>query len=348
MPRILVLCCLLLGLAACRGSDGSGAGPAPVAPHPFPARTPGVPAGYREVLCPDLRGDGTGLTARLVVPVTTTGGQASGGSCSFSQDFDRGIGVEIAPTRTLTQWRRTHLDPFEADRGDGGDDAVSDIVHDTGVPGFDGVRGEELAWRSYNDGSPTRSLVVLAAGVRLSWTVPEDVELDRDAFDLVRRSVALVEGTEARCPSWGRADRPTLSFSPPKDIGWVERDGDHCRISVEGSPTLLEYGAVDPTPPPLDHLAARVRHDPEAQRVRLERGVGRIDGQPADRLTWLVVREKETESYEPPGTWRIVVLQSAAARVEWGATPAWWRTHRSTYDDLVASVRVSPGPPSPP
>ncbi|TQK71895.1 hypothetical protein [Nocardioides sp. SLBN-35] len=340
---------LALALGACTGdAQERSADPPPAtmaAPGPFPAETTDVPAGFREVLCPDLRGDGTGLTVRLVVPDATEFAQANGRACGFSRGYVRGVGVEIGPRQSLATFRKRSLDAFE---DIGGDDEVNDIRYRTRVPGLGGQPAEELTWRVYNDGLPFWEIAVQAAGVRLTWSVPDEKPRLLDAFDVVRRSVEVRTGTRWRCPSWGPPDGSRVSFAPPKDVGWVEREGDHCRIYVEGSPTVLEYGAVDPTPPPLERLATRMRRDPEVTRVRLERGAGRIDGQRADRLTWTVVRTEETENYEPPGTWRIVVLQSPAARVEWGGTPQWWRTHRSTYDDLVASVRVSPGPPSRP
>ncbi|WP_181410841.1 hypothetical protein [Nocardioides humi] len=351
MSRILLVSCLVLGLAACTGGDRTPAGPGgpgspgPTAPYAFAAEAPGVPDGFREMRCPDLRGDGTGLTVRLVVPVATTGGQQSGNVCSYSHGYVRGVGVELGPDETLADYRAEELDPFE---DIGGDDEVSDIAYRADAPGLDGRPAEELTYRVYNDGLPYRQVTVQSAGVRLGWSVPDERPRRLDAFDVVRRSVGVDAGTTSLCPSWGRPDRATLVFTPPPDVGWIERERGHCRIYVEGAPTVLEYGAVHPAPGPLEDLAARVRRDPEATRVRLRRGAGEIDGESADRLTWVVVRTEETETYEPPGTWRIVALQSPSARVEWGATPQWWRAHRSTYDDLVASVRVSPGPPSRP
>jgi hypothetical protein len=353
MARLLLISGLALasglaGLAGCGGNDRPSPDRPPTRvdpPQPFPAASADVPAGFREVLCPDLRRDGTGLTVRLVVPVATTGGQQSEDGCSFSHGSVRSVGVQIGPERTLAAFRAQELDPFE---DIGGDDEVSDITYRGDAPGLDGKAAEELTWRVYNDGLPYWEAAIQVAGVRLSWTVPDDKPRRLDSFDVVRRSVAVLHGTGSLCPSWGAADRPSLTFSPPKEAGWVERDGDRCRIYREGAPTLLEYGAVDPTPGDLDTLAARVRRDPEVVRVRLRRDAGRIDGEPADLLTWVVVRTEETESYEPPGTWRIVALQSASARVEWGATPQWWHDDRSTYDDLVASVRISPARPSPP
>lgn len=342
LPPALVLALgVALGVAGCAGDAGpppAGQPPTTVATlRPFPAASTEVPPGFREVLCPDLRGDGTGLTVRLVVPVTTTSGQQNGRACSFGRGFVRGVGVELAPPTTLAAFRTRSLDPFE---DVGGDDDVSDIRYRSGVPGLGGQEAEELSWRVNNDGLPYWEVAVQSAGVRLSWTVPDERPRQLDAFDVVRRSVEVRTGTASSCPSWGPAEGPQLTFTPPKDVGGVEREGGHCRISVEDATTALEHGALDPTPPPLERLAARVRRDPGATRVRLERGAGTIDGEPADRLTWLVVRTEESPTYEPAGTWRVEVLQSRGARVEWGATPRWWRAQRATYDDLVASVRI--------
>jgi len=338
--RLLRLCAVLIlvaGAAACSDSDHTEPRREPtVMPKPFAAEVTAVPAGFREVLCPDLRGDGTGLTVRLVVPIATTGMQQSDGSCSFGRGFVRGVGVQIAPRQTLAEQRAEELEPFE---DTGGDDSVSDITYRTGVPGLDGQRAEELGVEVYNDGLPFWSVSIQAAGVELSWSVPADKPRRLADFDTVRRSVAVVQGTRTLCPSWGRPGRSELTFSPPKDIGSVEREGDRCVLYVDGAPTVLEHGIVDPSPSSLERLAARLRRDPEVSQVRRERDAGMIDGESADRLTWVVTRTKETESYEPAGTWRLEVLQSAHARVQWGGTPAWWRSHRSTYDELVASVR---------
>ncbi|HWJ66464.1 MAG TPA: hypothetical protein VNT31_07295 [Nocardioides sp.] len=344
MGRLLLISCMAWGLvvAGCTGDPSpSPADPPPTVvspPRPFPAAAAGVPAGFREVLCPDLRSDGTGLTVRLVVPVATTDARATDDGCGFSHGLVRGVGVQVTPAQTLAAYREESLDPFE---DIGGDDEVSDIRYRTGVPGLGGRRAEELSWRVYNDGLPYLQHAIQAAGLRLSWAVPDGKPRLLDAFDVVRRSVEVRPGTTWSCPSWGPEGGPRLTFTPPEDVGGVEREGDRCRIHVEGARTVLEHGAVDPTPPPLERLAARLRRDPDVQDVRLEPGAGTIDGQSADRLTWLVVRTEETENHEPAGTWHIEVLQSRSARVEWGGTPQWWRTHRSTYDALVASMRTS-------
>lgn len=347
MPRLLLFLLVVVAATGCSHEDGAAgpSTPALVAPHPFPAAAAGVPAGHREVLCPDLRSGGTGLTVRLVVPRQVTSSHREGDGCAFTLGSDprRALSVQIGPGESLARWRTTSLDPYVADDGD---DAVGDVTYRTDAPGLDGAAAEELRWYSFSDGSPTRVVSLLAAGVRLTWSVPDGDPLTARDLDVVRRSVAVVPGTRANCPDLGAAGGRTLTFAPPKDLGWVESEAHRCRIYVAGSPTTLEGGEVDPAPSGIDALAARVRRDPEASGVRLERGAAVLGGERADRLSWEVVRAEETESYEPAGTWRIVVVEGGGVRVRWGATPQWWRDHRAVFDQLVASVAVSPGRPS--
>ena len=347
MLRFLPFLLVVAAATGCSHEDGARgpSAPALVAPHPFPAASAEVAAGHREVLCPDLRGGGSGLTVRLVVAREVTSSRREGNGCAFTlgPDLRRTISVQIGPDESLARWRETYLDPYVSDDGD---DAVGDITYRDDAPGLDGRSAEELRWYSFSDGSPTRVVALLAAGVRLSWSVPDGDPLPATALDVVRRSVAVVGGTRASCPDRGGSGHRSLTFAPPKDVGWVEGEAGRCRIYFDGSLTTLEGGEVDPAPSGIDALAARVRRDPEATGIRLERGVATISGERADRLSWEVVRAEETENYEPAGTWRIVVVESASARVRWGATPAWWRDHGAVFDRLVASVAVSPGRPS--
>lgn len=340
MSRLLFPLLLTLALASACSDGGSHRERAPVdlpAPEAFPAESTGVPAGFREVLCPDLREKGIDLTVRLVVPVRAEAMNLDEHGCSFTSGFVRGVSVRLAPEESLADFREEELDPFE---GDEGDDHVSGIEYRTGVPGLAGQPAEEVTWTAFNDGLPFWQIDLQAAGVRLSWSVPEDKPHRLDVLDVVRRSVAVLPGRRASCPAVDPSGKPTLHFTPPPGVNWIETAARPCRIYLDDSTTLLEYAAVQPAPAPLEQLAALVRKDPEVVRVRLERDAGRIAGEPADRLTWVVERTEETESYEPAGTWRIEALQSASARVEWGATPQWWREHRATYDDLVGSVAV--------
>lgn len=347
MARFLLFLLIVTTCVGCSHEDDGPdrTTPALAAPHPFSAASPGVPAGYREVRCPDLRRHGTGLTVRLVVPDQVTGFRHEDNTCTFTLSPEaRGVlAVQLGPDESLARWRRAHLDPYVSDQGD---DAVGEIAYRDDADGLDGATAEELRWYSYDDGSPQRVISLLGTGVRLTWSVADGAAPPTADLDRVRRSVAVVEGTRSTCPGGGGIDGRTLTFTPPVDLGRVERDDRRCRIHVDGSLTTLEGGEIDPAPSAIDALAARLRRDPEVTGVRLVRGATTIGGEPADRLSWVVVRTEETENYEPAGTWRIVVVQSAHARVRWGATPAWWRTHRARFEELVDSVVISPGPPS--
>lgn len=197
MPRILPFLLLLAAAAAaagCSHEDGPpGAGtPALVTPHEFPATSSGVPSGYREVLCPDLRRGGTGLAVRLVVPERATSSRREADGCTFSVPTEPrdAISVRVGPGESLARWREVYLDPYVSPDGD---DAVGEIAYRSDARGFGDSTGEELSWYSFSDGYPVRVVSLLAAGVRLSWSVPADDRLPAPALDVVRRSVGVLD-----------------------------------------------------------------------------------------------------------------------------------------------------------
>jgi len=331
--RLLILC-LVVGLCTACGHTGPTRNddPAAIVPRPFEPTSAKVPRGFREALCPIWRGPAHGLTVRLVVPVGTQAGAMSGEGCSFTTGAVRGVSVTVAPRGTLAQWRKKELDPVA---GVHGDDEVGHISYRADVPGVDDHRGERLTWWSYDDGLPFWQTALQSDGINLGRSTrhrPTD-----SVLDTVRRSVGVRRRVRMSCPFWGSVTR--VSFTPPAEQETVQREGGRCQVSFDGSPTVLQSASVEPDPAPLRALAQRVRRNPQVSHVRLERGVARIAARPADRLTWTVVRTKETKHYEPAGTWRIVVTQNDLARVRWGQTPPWWQEHRRAYDALVASVR---------
>lgn len=343
MGRLLLISCLAIAAAGCGSSDGStdGSRSALAAPHAFPAEEDVVPSGYREVLCPDLRADGTGLTIRLVTSEATTYVDQGDADCSFGQDDGVRLGIGLDPATSLGAWREQYLDPYD---GIGGDEEVGEITFTDDAPGLDGGSAEQLTWWSFNDGAPTRQLMLQSNGVRIRITAEEPTPLPTAVVEVVRRSVAVVDGTHDQCPLWGPADTPTLTFTPPTAAGWVgwaTREEDLCRFYVEGALSTLEGGHIDPAPGDPAAFVAQVRDDPEASDVRVERAATTLAGAPADRVTWTVVRTEQTDTYEPAGTWRIEVVHNDRARVRWGGTPEWWSEHRSLVDDLVASVAVA-------
>lgn len=194
MLRFLLFLPFAVAAAGCSHEDDTPdpGTPALAAPHEFPPASGGVPDGYREVLCPDLRRDGSGLTVRLVVPERTLESHRDANGCTFALPSEPrdAISVEIGPDRSLAAWRAAYLDPYVSPDGD---DAVSDISYRSDAPGFGDAAGEELRWYSFSDGSPVRVVSLLAAGVRLSWSVPGEDRLPPSAVDVVRRSVAVLD-----------------------------------------------------------------------------------------------------------------------------------------------------------
>lgn len=194
MLRFSAFPALLVAATGCTGEDGArrDADPSPVSLHAFPAAAEGVPSGYREVHCPDRRRGASGLTVRLVLPTGFTSSHREADTCTFTSPADPGhaVSVRLEPDESLAGWRRTYLDPYVSEDGD---DAVGAITYRDDAPGFDGATAEELRWYSYNDGSPERSVALLAAGVRLTWSVPDGEELPAAAIGVVRRSVAVLD-----------------------------------------------------------------------------------------------------------------------------------------------------------
>lgn len=193
MLRFLAFLPLLVAASGCTPEDGGPGAPEPslVGLQAFPAAAEGVPSGYREVRCPDRRRGAIGLVVRLVVPAGFAASHREADTCTFSLPNEPGhaISVLLEPDDSLAAWRRTYLDPYVAEDGD---DAVGQITYRDDAPGFDGATGEELRWYSFNDGSPQRSVALLAAGVRLTWSIPDGDDLPATALEAVRRSVAVL------------------------------------------------------------------------------------------------------------------------------------------------------------
>src|SRR5690349_2575233 len=84
---VALLLLALTALTGC-GDEVRPSRPASTAPAggqaTFAAADPRVPDGYQEELCPDLRGDSSGLALRLVVPADYAGRtEKSGPGCYF-------------------------------------------------------------------------------------------------------------------------------------------------------------------------------------------------------------------------------------------------------------------------
>jgi hypothetical protein len=332
-------------LAGC--GDGTPAdGPASTAPggrqEVFAAADSRVPKGYREELCPDLRGASSGLALRLVVPADYAARtEKSGKGCFFQADLDRDFAVSMGSRHTLRRFQERNVDPFS---GDDGDDGTSDVAYEPDVAVYGERRGERLTWPSSNDGLPLDNLALQADGVRLSWHTPRG-RSDRWADQLagVTASLAVVETEQDTCTADGR----TATYTVPRpQAAAVEDYDDRCYLYLRPRDSLLRYAEIDPLPRrSAEELASSLPGRKHVVAVALERDAATLMGRSADRLTWVVVRPHRTWD-GPRGTWRMEAITTEDLHVTWGATPAQWRHERAAVDAFVASVRLSPARPS--
>lgn len=309
-------------------------------PRPFAAADDSTPAGATVAQCSDLRTrHNTGLAVRFAVPAGFTSASRGGGGCGFSgHGFAREMSVSFGPMESLEHMKEHDVDPFE---DVGGDDSVSDISYADDVPVFGRHRGERLDYYCYCDGQDLDEHIAQARGVRVHWTTPHGKDPRADDFDAVRASLALIRSRRSTCTWHGR----TATYRPPlPQTESIDNYQGRCHIYLQpGRNSLQRYAEIAPAPRHgTEQLATSLRHRPRVSRVRLERGAATLDGQRADRLTWLWTREKEGEFGEPAGTWRAELVATRDLQVTWSARPRQWRQEADVVRRFVDSVHLLP------
>jgi hypothetical protein len=341
-PAWLVVAAVL-ALAGCSGSvDPDPAVPdhpaaATVAPTPFAPQREAAPAGFHVEQCPDLRARGnTGLAVRLVVPDEFSSDVSRyRAGCSFTADLDRQLYLDIGPMETLAAYTGRNVTPFESDEGD---DSISGVRLVDDLPVFARTTGEQLDYRPYNDGLPLQTRIMQANGLRLRWDVP-DKRADRYAEQLavITSSVGLVESRRTTCAGQGR----TATFVPPLPAtdGIDLISGSRCFVYLRPRDGLLRHAEVDVTPDrSLAELAVLLESRPAIGEVTLEPGTATLDGEPADRLTWVLERTHNGFKGKA-GTYRAVAVGTDDLQVTWSAEVHDWPADRELFRQLLDSVR---------
>lgn len=326
------------GDADSRGPAAEPAAARPPSQEPFRAATAAVPPGYTLAQCSDLRRQdrNSGLAVRFVVPPGYHPAGNDGASCRFAAGFGTEFSVGFDPPTTLESDKERNVDPFEAE---GGDDSVGDIEYVDDVPVFGRHRGERLDYYCYCDGQELDERSVQARGVRLGWTTRHGKQAKHEtAYDAVTSSMALVRSNRSTCTSRGR----TATFWPPiPQTESIDFYTARCHVYLRpGRNSLRRYAEVELRPrTTLAERAAVLRQRKHVEGVRYERGAATLGGQTADRLTWVMVREKPGQYGEPAGRWRAVAVGTRDARATWTAHPRQWRTEAEEAQRFFASVR---------
>ncbi|MFC4783071.1 hypothetical protein ACT8ZV_01255 [Nocardioides sp. MAHUQ-72] len=343
-----------LALAGCTGGSPEPQGPPggsararpPVElsgpPQPFPAERAALPAGWSRSTCTDLRARGnSGLAVRLALPPGFVPTESRGRSCSFSPGpFTRVLTVSFGRGPTLRSVKERDVDPYTAPgQGDG---QLGEVVYAEDVPVFGGHRGEQLDYFCYCDGQNLQERTALARGVRLAWTTPHGRSTREGDYARVTASVSLVHTRVRTCAGHGRT---AVFRAPIPQTESIDSFGGLCWIYLQpGRGSLQRRAEVVPAPRRTlaqlaDTLRRKHRH---VHGVRLEQGVARLDGRPADRLTWLFTRERAATYGGPAGTWRLVTVSTPDLQVTWGGTPRQWRQEAADVRRFVGSVHLLP------
>ncbi|GAA4700622.1 hypothetical protein GCM10023349_16860 [Nocardioides conyzicola] len=307
-------------------------------PAPFRAATTEAPPGYVLAQCSDLRRQdkNSGLAVRFLVPPGYHATDRDGASCGFGAGFGTEFYVGFDPRTTLKSDKETTVDPFE---DEGGDDSVSDISYVADTPVYGRHRGERLDYYCYCDGQDLDERSVQARGVRLSWTTPHGQQRRHEAaYDVVTASMALVRSDRSTCRSRGR----TTLFRPPiPQTESIDNYSAACHLYLRpGRNALQRYAELELRPrTTLAERAAVLRQRKHVAGVRYEPGAATLGGQPADRLVWVMVREKPGQYGEPAGRWRAVTVGTADAWATWTAPPSRWRTESKDAQRFFDSIR---------
>jgi hypothetical protein len=266
----------------------------------------------------------------------------NGATCDFTAAaFGTEFYVSFEPQSTLRSEKERDLDPREDEGGDG---SVGNISYAADVPVYGDHTGERLDYYCYCDGQELDYRTVQARGVRLTWITPHGKQARREpAYDAVVSTMALVRSDRSTCHSRGR----TALYRPPvPQTESIDFDGARCHLYLRpGRGSLHRYAEVELRPSlSLAERAERLRRNTHVASVRYEPAAALLRGQPADRLTWVVVREKPGVYDVPTGRWRGVSLATPEVRVTWTARPHQWRTEADDARRFFDSVRVEPAP----
>jgi len=151
-----------------------------------------TPTGTRLEACPLFTGKKR-LTVVLAVPSRFRLQDAGGMNCYFgtAKGFES-IGVQGNAATTLREHVKKDLKPNE---DAGGDDSVSDISYESGVPTFGGRRGEHVEVRCYCDGQDLQSESFRAGGMILSTSIPHEPKpMPKSSLPIVRPTVGVETG----------------------------------------------------------------------------------------------------------------------------------------------------------
>lgn len=322
LSRALALL-LLLPVAAC------GISQEPERPRAFDAVSADVPDGWHTELCP-----GAGFTVRVAVPPPgNRWGSLTDDGCGWRYQ-DTSLGVSVAEPTSLEAYREKYLDPYE---DGGGDDSVERIELTEDVPVFGDQEGDQLDWYSFSDGSPTENRILQAAGVRVHWSTPAGQDKRHDDLQTVLDSIEVLPGERHQC----RRGEKTVSYELPDALETVDSFGGKCHAYFPDATSLERHAEVVVAPTrSLEQYAAELRRSPGVRDVRIEEDAVELAGERVDRLTWRFVRTRESQNYEPAGTWLLEAVGDERVRVEWGATPREWDEERATVQRFIGSVRL--------
>ena len=243
----------------------------------------------------------------------------------------------------LRHCKEKWVDP---DVGYEGDAGTGDVAYDADAEVCGGRRGELLTWGSNNDGLPLDNRLMQADGVRLELVHPEGQgrALGRGSSPWSRRRSGWCETQPGRVH--GRRRHGGVRRPPAADRRHRQLRG--LLLPVPAAARVAAPLRAGRPRSPADQgggqLATELQGRHNVVSVTLEPGAATLDGKPADRLTWVVVRPHRTWD-GPAGTWRLVTIARDDLHVTWGATPAEWLRESDDFTAFVRSVRLGPARP---
>ena len=263
-----------------------------------------TPEGTRLEACPLYAGPRQ-LTIVLAVPNRFRLQDAQGMGCSFgTTDGFESIGVSGDAEPTLRRRMEKDLKPNE---DIGGDDSVSDISYESGVPAFGGRRGEHLEHRCFCDGQDLQSESFRAGGVVLGTSIPHEPKpMPKSALPIVRPTVSVERGLFGLVTAHGTAVRYGVPAHPDYVSGLEDgmqfgfQKPDYRRIELHvGVGTLTRE---------RNRLAA----DATVSRPALAEAPDAVAGRDGQRLTY----DQQFKDYDnSTRVEHVVAFQAGALRV---------------------------------